>query len=95
MGADKLKNTVLCRKYGQELEALLAPPLPGERGQELQRTVSRRAWEEWQQHQTMLINEHRLNLRDADVRIWLLEQLELFLSGEDYARPKGYRPPEG
>ena len=86
--------TVLCRKYKRELPALPQPPMPGPRGLELQQTVSRQAWEEWQRHQTMLINENRLNLRDAQVRAWLVQQMELFFSGEDYAKPTGYRPPE-
>jgi Fe-S cluster biosynthesis and repair protein YggX len=40
----------------------------------------------------MLINEGQLNLMDRDARKWLNKQMELFLSGEDYAKPKGYKP---
>ena len=87
-------GTVMCRKYAKRMQALPAPPMPGPKGLELQQTVSKQAWEEWRQHQTMLINENRLNLRDAQTRKWLTEQMELFLSGEDYARPSGYRPPD-
>ena len=42
----------------------------------------------------MLINEGQLNLADRESRNWLNEQMELFLSGEDYAKPSGYRPAE-
>ena len=42
----------------------------------------------------MLINEGQLNLADRESRNWLNEQRELFLSGEDYAKPSGYRPAE-
>ena len=31
---------------------------------------------------------------DRDSRNWLNEQMQLFLSGEDYAKPSGYRPAE-
>jgi Fe-S cluster biosynthesis and repair protein YggX len=40
----------------------------------------------------MLINEGQLNLMDRDSRKWLNEQMELFLSGEEYAKPEGYTP---
>lgn len=86
-------RTVMCCKYGREMEGLATPPLPGPAGEELWRTVSRQAWEEWQGHQTMLINENQLSLRDPQVRSWLKEQMTLFLSGGDYARPVGYKPP--
>ncbi len=52
-----MSNTVFCRKYQQELPALPFPPLPGKQGQEIQATVSKKAWEEWQALQTRLINE--------------------------------------
>lgn len=86
-------RTVMCRKYGREMEGLPSPPLPGPEGQELWSTVSRQAWQEWQQHQTMLINENQLSLRDPQVRAWLKEQRNLFFAGGDYARPAGYKPP--
>ena len=42
----------------------------------------------------MLINEGQINLTDKESRKWLSEQMDLFLSGEDYARPEGYTPPK-
>ena len=38
-----MSNTVFCRKYQKELEALPFPPLPGKQGQEIQATVSKPA----------------------------------------------------
>jgi Fe-S cluster biosynthesis and repair protein YggX len=35
-----------------------------------------------------------LNLADRESRKWLNEQMELFLSGEDYAKPTGFKPVE-
>jgi Fe-S cluster biosynthesis and repair protein YggX len=40
----------------------------------------------------MLINENRLNLMDAQAQKFLADQLELFLSGDDYERPQGWTP---
>ncbi|MGB5326429.1 MAG: oxidative damage protection protein [Pseudomonadales bacterium] len=87
-----MTRTVLCRKYHTELEGLAAPPFPGPKGQEIFDNVSRRAWQEWQKHQTMLINEKHLNMRDADARKFLQQEMEKFLSGEDFEQAEGYVP---
>jgi len=88
-----MARTVFCRKYQQELEGLERPPLPGPKGQDLYENISRRAWQEWMAHQTMLINEKHLNLMDMGARTYLNEQMQRFLSGEDYDRAEGYVPP--
>jgi len=89
-----MTRTVLCRKYKKELPGLEAAPYPGPRGQEIYDEVSKQAWEEWQAHQTMLINEKHLSLADAQTRKYLQEEMQKFLSGEDYDRAEGYVPPE-
>ena len=85
---------VFCRKYQKELEGLDAQPLPGKRGQDIYASVSKLAWAEWQKHQTMLINENRLNLADSRARKYLAEQMEkhFFGAGADVA--SGYVPPK-
>jgi len=83
---------VHCRKYQQELEGLDRPPLPGPAGEEIFNTVSRKAWAEWQDLQTMLINEKALNLRDPEARTYLNEQREHFLDNEDTDHAQGYVP---
>ena len=87
-------RTVFCKKYNEELEGMSAAPYPGQRGEDIFNNVSKKAWEEWLEHQKMLINEGQLNLADRESRNWLNKQMELFLSGENYAKPSGYRPPE-
>jgi len=84
---------VLCRKYQEELEGLDAPPYPGARGQDIYENVSKKAWAEWMSHQTMLINEKRLNMMDMTARTYLMEQMKLFLSGEQFDEAEGYVPP--
>ncbi|MEA3251727.1 MAG: oxidative damage protection protein [Pseudomonadota bacterium] len=86
-------QTVFCRKYQQELEALPFPPLPGEKGQEIQRSVSRKAWEEWQAQQTRLINEKHLNMLDPKTREYLMDQMERFLDNREIDQAEGYVPP--
>ncbi len=85
-------RTVLCRKYQQELEGLARPPYPGERGKALFDTVSKRAWQEWLQHQTMLINEKRLSVLEPSTQTYLQDQLEKFLSNQPFDRAEGYTP---
>ncbi|MDX9873685.1 MAG: oxidative damage protection protein [Spongiibacteraceae bacterium] len=89
-----MTRTVLCRKYGREMEGLDAPPYPGPKGQEIFETVSKQAWQEWQAHQTMLINEKRLSLVDPSTRKFLQEEMEKFFAGDDFEQAEGYVPPQ-
>ena len=72
---------VNCVKLGQVLEGLDVAPVPGELGQRVLDNVSREAWEQWIVQQTMLINEHRLNLRDAEARKFLMSEMEKYFFG--------------
>jgi Fe-S cluster biosynthesis and repair protein YggX len=89
-----MTRTVFCRKYKQELEGLERAPYPGELGQNIFDNVSKQAWQEWTAHQTMLINEKHLNLMDPESRKYLQQEMEKFLSGEEYDKAEGYVPPE-
>ena len=89
-----MARKVFCRKYQENLEGMLSPPYPGEKGKDLFENVSEKAWQEWLEHQKMLINEGQINLADRESRKWLNEQMELFLSGKDYAKPSGFVPKE-
>lgn len=88
-----MSRTVFCRKYKQELEGLDRPPYPGEKGQDIYDNISKKAWQEWTAHQTLLINEKHLNLMDPASREFLQQEMEKFMSGEDYAKAEGYVPP--
>ena len=88
-----MTRKVFCRKYQEELAGLPIPPMPGAVGQDLYENVSDKAWKEWQAHQTMLINEKHLNMMDPSARAFLKEQMEKFLSNEDYEQAEGYVPP--
>jgi Fe-S cluster biosynthesis and repair protein YggX len=59
-----MARTVNCIKLGREAEGLDFPPYPGELGKRLWESVSKEAWAAWMKHQTMLVNENRLNLAD-------------------------------
>jgi Fe-S cluster biosynthesis and repair protein YggX len=87
-------RTVKCVKLGKEAEGLDFPPVPGELGKKLWQSVSKEAWAAWQKHQTMLVNENRLNLADARARKYLLTQMENYFFGEGADQPMGYVPPK-
>jgi len=85
---------VNCIKLGREAEGLDFPPVPGELGKRLWQSVSKEAWKDWQQQQTRLINENRLNLGDPQARKYLLEQTEKYFFGGQADEASGYVPTE-
>lgn len=89
-----MTRIVHCRKYRQDLEGLDAPPMPGPLGQSLFETVSKRAWTEWQNLQTLLINEKHLNVREPDTRRYLAEQRDRFFDNLEVDRATGYVAPD-
>lgn len=89
-----MSRMVVCRKYKEELPGLDAPPYPGPKGQAIFEDVSKKAWEEWQALQTMLINEKHLSLVDPEARKYLQQEMDKFLSGEEHDTAEGYVPPE-
>lgn len=88
-----MTRLVLCRKYGKQLPGLQAPPMPGPLGQDIFENVSVKAWEDWQELQTMLINEHHLSLQDFEARRYLMDQMKKFFANEEVDRPSGYVAP--
>lgn len=85
-------HMVFCRKYQQSLPKLPNPPFPNAKGQEIQDTVSAKAWNAWLELQTMLINEKHLSMIDPQAKKYLNEQREKFLDNGDYEKPAGYKP---
>ena len=88
-----MSRTVLCRKYKEELEGLDRAPYPGPKGQDIYDNVSKKAWKEWTDLQTMIINEKHLSLMDPDTREFLQSEMEKFMTGGDYEKAEGYVPP--
>jgi Fe-S cluster biosynthesis and repair protein YggX len=88
-----MSRMVNCVKLGREAEGLERPPVPGELGVRIFENVSKEAWQQWVQYQTMLINENRLNLMDAKARKYLAEQMERHFFGGGADQVEGYVPP--
>ena len=83
-------RTVHCVKLKAELEALPAPPYPGELGERIYNEVSLRAWDLWLERQTMLINEYRLSLIDSKARKYLEDEMLKFFFEDNDTPPPGY-----
>ncbi len=87
-----MPDTVLCKRLKQEAPALEKAPFPGELGQKILDNISKPAWKEWLNHQTMLINEYRLSMIDPKAKSFLKEEMEKFLFGEGSDAPQGFTP---
>ncbi|MCP3669506.1 MAG: oxidative damage protection protein [Gammaproteobacteria bacterium] len=83
---------VQCVKLGKEAEGMDQAPYPGELGRRIFESVSKEAWQQWFQHQTMLINEHRLNPIEPQARTFLEEQMEQFFFGNGPSIPVNFAP---
>ena len=88
-----MARMVNCIKLNKEAEGLDFPPAPGEIGKRIYESVSKEAWAAWLKHQTMLVNENRLNLADPRARQYLAKQMENHFFGEGADAAQGYTPP--
>ncbi len=89
----RMAHTVFCVRYKKEMEGLDEPPFDSEFGQKIFKNVSKVAWDEWVNHQKMLLNEYRLQPWTPQAQQFLVEQMEQFFFGEGSALPKEYVPP--
>jgi Fe-S cluster biosynthesis and repair protein YggX len=90
--ANPMTRMIHCSYLKKEGEGLSFPPYPGELGKRIYDNISKEAFELWKRHQTMLVNENRLNLADARARQYLARQMENFLFGDGADKPQGYVP---
>ena len=88
-----MARTVQCVYLKREAEGLDFTVYPGELGKRIYENISKEAFEAWKRHQTMLVNENRLNLADARSRQYLARQMESFFFGGGVEQPAGYVPP--
>ena len=89
-----MSRTIHCAKLCIDAEGLDFAPWPGPLGQRVYAEISKPAWQQWLAHQTMLINEYRLNPLDPKARQFLGTEMEKFLFGGDVKQPEGYVAPQ-
>ncbi|MFQ5756682.1 MAG: oxidative damage protection protein [Acidiferrobacterales bacterium] len=88
-----MSRKVHCVKLGRETEGLDFQPYPGELGKKVWESVSKEAWQMWLDHQTMLINEHRLNPLDPKARAFIEKEMDNYFFGPGSKLPGGFVAP--
>lgn len=76
------QEPIQCRRCQAPRPRLEKPPFRTELGARIQAEICAECWQEWLQHQTLLINHYGLDPRDAKARAFLYEQIEQVLLGE-------------
>lgn len=89
-----MSRIINCVKLNQEAEGMETPPFPGPLGETIYKQISKKAWQMWLAHQTMLINEYRLNLLDPTARKFLQEEMKKYFFEEGSEKPAGFSPEE-
>ncbi|WP_298444840.1 oxidative damage protection protein [uncultured Ferrimonas sp.] len=89
-----MARTVFCQYLNKDAAGLDFQFYPGELGKRIFDNISQEAWGLWQKKQTMLINEHKLNMMNADHRAMLEEKMQAFLFEGAEIEIEGYKPPE-
>lgn len=89
-----MTRMVFCQRLQKEAEGLDFQMYPGELGSKIFNHISKQAWADWQKKQTMLINEKRLNMMDAEARAYLEREMQAYLFEGKDVEIEGYQPPE-
>ena len=79
-------SDIFCKKLNKLGKSMKYPPIPGKLGDRIVQSISQEAWDLWLAHQTILINEYRLNLLETEAKNFLLTELEKFLFGNTYKK---------
>ena len=88
-----MSRTVFCQVLQKQAEGLDFQLYPGELGKKIFDNISKEVWAEWQKKQTMLINEHKLNMMDPSAREFLEAKMQAFLFEGQDVTVEGYVPP--
>lgn len=72
----KIIYCIFLKKYSESLDT---PCYPGKLGERIYKNISKIAWEQWKNKQTILINENKLNLMYPSDRKKLEVAMENFL----------------
>ena len=80
-----MDQNITCRRCGDG-PALPKAPFRNELGERILAEICVNCWQDWLQHQTLLINHYGLDPRDAKSREFLFQQVEAVLLGEGDAK---------
>jgi Fe-S cluster biosynthesis and repair protein YggX len=74
-----MEEKVLCSKYKEELPKLAKAPFPGPLGKKILNSVSKKAWDEWQEMQIKVLNEYRLEMSNPEHYRQLMDSMMSYL----------------
>jgi Fe-S cluster biosynthesis and repair protein YggX len=78
-------ETITCRRCAEEAPKLEKRPFRSDLGDRIHESICQSCWQDWLEHQTLLINHYGLDPRDAKAREFLYQQVEEVLLGEGKA----------
>ncbi|MDO6428336.1 oxidative damage protection protein [Thalassotalea sp. 1_MG-2023] len=87
-----MSRMVFCQKLQKEAPGLAFQLYPGDVGKRIFENISQEAWTDWQKKQTMLINEHKMNMMNPDDRAVLEKSMVDFLFNNIEPNIEGYTP---
>lgn len=89
-----MARTIFCTFLQRDAEGQDFQLYPGDLGKRIYNEISKEAWGQWQKKQTMLINEKKLNMMNAEHRALLQAEMERYLFAGEEVQIDGYVPPE-
>ncbi|MFT4837542.1 MAG: Fe-S cluster biosynthesis and repair protein YggX [Psychromonas sp.] len=87
-----MSRTVFCSYLKKEAPGLAFQLIPGALGKRIFDNISQEAWAGWQQKQTMLINEKKLKLLNAEDRKIIEDAMIGYLFENKDVDIEGYTP---
>ena len=87
-----MARMVQCVKLGRQAEGLDEPPFDSPLGQKIFENVSKEAWQLWQDHMKILLNEYRLQPWRKEHQEFIVQQMEQYFFGTGAQLPEEYKP---
>tara|TARA_B100000809_G_C14637290_1_gene350843 strand:+ start:82 stop:354 length:273 start_codon:yes stop_codon:yes gene_type:complete len=89
-----MSRTVFCQNLKKDAEGLGFQLYPGEVGKRIFDNISQEAFKNWQQKQTMIINEKKMNMMEPNDRAFLETAMVAYLFEGKEPEIEGYVPPK-
>lgn len=88
-----MSREVYCEHLKKDAPGLDFQLYPGDIGKRIFDNISKEAFSQWQKRQTMLINENKLNMMEANDRKFLEDKMVAYLFEGKEPTIEGYVPP--
>jgi Fe-S cluster biosynthesis and repair protein YggX len=89
-----MSRIVFCKNLKKDAQGLGFQLYPGEVGKRIFDHISQEAFKNWQQKQTMIINEKKMNMMEPNDRAFLEAAMIAYLFEGKEPEIEGYVPPK-